>query len=157
MTHDITSRVQNFVEEILGGTPMYIVEVNVRGARGSRVVDVYVDSDEGVGVDELSRISRELGFLLDSEDVFDSKYNLNVSSPGLDRPLEPRQFRKMVGRELVIECANTEENPALVVGTLDDVKEDAFTLKLSTSEHPQGGDKLIPFERVREARVRLPW
>ncbi|MDX1545411.1 MAG: ribosome maturation factor RimP, partial [Rhodothermales bacterium] len=61
-------RVQALVEDILSGTAHFVVEVEVRGKPGSQSVSVYLDSDDALGVDELARISRELGFLLDTED-----------------------------------------------------------------------------------------
>ena len=159
MTQDVTTRLQELVREILPDPSLYVVEVDVRGARGSQVVDVYVDGDEGIGVDQLTKISRELGFLLDSEDIFDSKYNLNVSSPGIDRPLKaPRQFKKNIGRELVVEYREEESAPsAFATGTLQTADDEGLTLQLSSDEHPEGGDTKIPYVQVREARVRLPW
>ena len=158
-SHTAESQVQDLVKEALRGTSMYVVEVDVRGARGSQVVDVFVDADEGVGVDQLAKVSRDVGFLLETEDIFESKYNLNVSSPGLERPLQiPRQYRKNIGRELVVEYEpDGEESPAFAVGTLERADEDNFILELSDEEHPEGGTRQIPYSQVRTARIRLPW
>ena len=163
-TQTIDARVQDLVGEALRGTSMYVVEVDVRGARGSKVVDVFVDADEGVGVDQLAKVSRDVGFLLETEDIFESKYNLNVSSPGLERPLQiPRQYRKNIGRELVVEYTpdkderEDEKSSAFAVGTLEGADEDSITLALSDEEHPEGGTRQIPYSQVRTARIRLPW
>ena len=166
-TRRLPDRVRALAEEALQGRPLYVVEVEVRGARGSQVVDVYVDSDEGVSVDELAELSRELGFLMDTEEVIDTKYNLNVSSPGLDRPLRlPRQYRRYVGREVVVEyrpegapeaAPEQEQETRVAAGTVRAADEDGFRLELDPDEHAEGGTLALAYDRILEARPRLPW
>ena len=106
---DVTERVQALVEEVLAGSPHFIVELEVRGAPGSQAVDVFIDSDEGLGVDTLAEISREVAFLVEAEEVIAGHYRLNVSSPGVDRPLKlPRQYKKNVGRTLRVHYQKPE-------------------------------------------------
>lgn len=147
-------RIKEIVDEVLASSSAFVVEVEVRGSRGSRVVDIYVDSDEGIGIDELARISREIEFLLDTEEVIEGAYSLNVSSPGVDRPLAlPRQYRKNVGRPLRVHfrkadgSGNTETTGKLVA-----VDEDSIQLENS------GDDvRRIQFEDIIWAKVQLPW
>ena len=105
----VDARVKTLVEEVLAGSPHFLVDLEVRGARGSQAVDVFIDSDEGLGVGTLARISREVAFLLDTGEVIAGHYRLNVSSPGLDRPLKlPRQYKKNVGRALRVHYQKPE-------------------------------------------------
>ena len=69
----VDQRVQRIVEDVLVGTPLYVVEIIVRGVKGSRVVEVYVDSDDGLSVDALAKVSREVGFLLETEEVIEGR------------------------------------------------------------------------------------
>lgn len=151
---ETAQRVSELVEEVIGGSPVFVVEVSVRGTRGSRVVDVFVDSDEDLGVDELARISREVGFLLDVEDVIPGRHNLNVSSPGLDRPLAlPRQYRKHVGRTLRVHYAKEDgSGHTEVEGELRSVDDDAVEVAASDDDV-----RRIRFENVVWAKVQLPW
>ena len=66
---EVDARVKTLVEEVLAGSSHFLVELEVRGAPGSQAVDVFIDSDEGLGVDTLARISREVAFLFDAEEV----------------------------------------------------------------------------------------
>lgn len=168
MSNRVTERVRELAEEVVAASPVYVVEAKVRGARGSQVVEVFVDSESDLGVDELARISRELGFLMDSEDVIPDKYNLNVSTPGIDRPLaDPRQFRKNVGRDLFVQYDTDgvdEEEAPIVHGTLELADEQAIELaELKVSKDKErrktktGDVHRIPYGDIIEARVELPW
>lgn len=147
-------RVRGIVEEVIEGRGLYLVEVNLRGRKGSQVVDVYLDSEGELGVDTLAEVSREVGFLLDAEDVLPGRYNLNVSSPGLDRPLVlPRQFRKHLNRPLLVRYrAGEGAPPQKAEGELARVDDEAIELALS-----QGETLRIPFGDIEEAKVQLPW
>ncbi|NNF03236.1 MAG: ribosome maturation factor RimP [Rhodothermales bacterium] len=152
---DIRSRIERFAEEVLAENgDLYLVDVVVRGRKGSRVVEVYVDGDEGVGVDDLARLSREIGFLLETEDVIKGKYNLNVSSPGEDRSLKmPRQYRRHVGKPIDVKVAADEvDGEGLVSGVNRGVDGDVLRLETDNGEQIS-----IPLDQVESAKVKLPW
>ena len=144
----IEDRIGGLVESVIPGDSVYLVEVVVRGRQGSRVVEVYLDSDGGMGVDELARYSREVGFLLEAEDLVKGKYRLDVSSPGADRPLRlPRQLPKHVGRTLAVRTESGEE--------LKGVLKEASAGRLVLAGN--GEDVALDFDRIQEAKVVLPW
>ncbi len=150
VSDSISERVREIAEEVVRD-PLYIVEVNVRGQRGSRVVEVFVDSDEVLSVEDLASASREIGFMLETADVIDGKYNLNVSSPGADRPLTtPRHFIKNVGREVTVR--RSEPGSRLLTGTLAAADEEAFEIRFKNEE-----TKRIAYDDAKEVRVALPW
>ncbi len=142
-----------YVEEVIAERGYYLVDVEVRGHRGTRVVEVYLDAeDEDVELDGLAEVSRELGFLLDLEDVIDGAYKLEVSSPGVDRPLAGvRQFKKNVGRPLRVRY-DSEGKSEKIEGTLQDATED--TIEIETGA---GQTTRVPLTAVTEAKVVLPW
>lgn len=151
----VEGRIRDLVEEVIAGSPMYLVDLAVRGQKGSRVVEVFIDSDEGLSVDELARVSREVGFLIDTEDVIDDAYRLNVSSPGLDRPLAlPRQFKKNAGRPLEVRVQPPEEGAKAktLQGELAAADEEGIELKLANKE-----TRRIPYAHIARAKVLLPW
>ena len=140
----LEDRVRALAEEAAADTDLFVVDVEVRGYQGSRVVSVYADAEGGAGADDLARLSRSLGFALDTEDLVKGRYRLDVSSPGADRPLsDRRQYRQHVGRTLAV----TTADGATVEGELVSVSDDAIDL----------GGTPLPFDAVREARVVLPW
>ena len=80
-----------------------LVDVEVAGSRHSPTLRVYIDSHRGVNVDDCARVSRQLSALLDVEDPLPGHYTLEVSSPGLDRPLvKPEDFRRFVGETIKV-------------------------------------------------------
>lgn len=148
----LVTRVRAVVEEALEGSDLYLVDLVVRGQKGSRVVEVYLDSDAPLTVDTLGRMNREIGFLLDVEDVIDGKYNLNVSSPGVDRPLKmPRQYRKNIGRTLVLRYRPTPDEEKTIKGVLEEMEAEGICLR-EGKRHFR-----IPFADILDARVALPW
>jgi ribosome maturation factor RimP len=86
---------------------MDLESVRVSAAGRRRVLRVIVDSDRGVSLDDAAKVSRELSAALDRLDVMgDFPYTLEVSSPGVDRPLtEPRHWRRATGRMVKVAVA----------------------------------------------------
>ena len=154
MPTSVEERVRALVEEVLQGTPHFLVDLDVRGARGSQVATVYLDSDASMDLDTLARVSRDLEFLLETEEVFPSKYTLNVSSPGVDRPLKhPRQYRKNVGRSLHVHHRRADgEGNTDSRGTLTAADDAGVTLELAS-----GAEREIPYADILWAKVQLPW
>ena len=148
----LDDRVRALAEETVSDTDLYVVDVEVRGFKGSRVVSVYLDADGGAGVDDLATASRQLGFVLETEDVIDGKYKLEVSSPGATRPLQlARQYPRHVGRDLkVTYLVGADEVRA--TGELVAATDTTVTLQL-----PSGDALDIPFDDVVSAVVQLPW
>jgi ribosome maturation factor RimP len=150
---DLSAAVRALAEPIAREHGAFVVACEVRGHKGSRVVTLLVDTDDGIAIDDVERISRELGFVLDEEETIPGKYTLDVGSPGATRPLElPRQYYRHVGRTLAVryraaDGAQKAEGELVVVG------ESRFTLQ------PDGGaDALdVAFDDVIEAKVKLPW
>ena len=148
----IADRVRELTEEVITGTGYFLVDVQVRGHQGTRVVEVYIDSADEFGHDDIAVVSKELGFLLDVEDILEDSYKLEVSSPGIKRPLTmPQQYQKNVGRTLRVryEQDSTEE---IVVGDLMDATDERVELELSSGERLE-----LPYQSITQARVELPW
>ncbi len=152
-TNSLADRLHVFAEEAVVDTDIYVVGVDVRGRTGSRVVEVYVDRDEGIGVGDIAQTSRRLSFLLDTEDPIEGKYTLTVSSPGTNRSLALlRQYPRHIGREMRIVYTQDSED-VTVVGELDSVADDAISMAIPGLDQPTE----IPFSAIREALVLLPW
>ncbi|MEZ4698811.1 MAG: ribosome maturation factor RimP [Rhodothermales bacterium] len=149
----LTARVRKIIEEVISDPPFFLVEVSVRGREGARVVEVFVDQDEGISIDALADLSREIGFLLETEDVIKGRYHLNVSSPGADRPLgHPRQFRRHKGRPVRLVHRAEDGAEHTVRGVIGAAGEDDVELEIS-----EGQTRRFRYAEIAEARIELPW
>lgn len=141
--------VSDCVEKQLTGSEMFLVAIETRGHRGSRVIEVYLDADDSVRVGELARFSRALEAQLD--ELVDGGYKLEVSSPGADRPLtHSRQFAKHTGRKLKIRH-NEGEDVKVVIGELVEVEESGLILRTKSDTFS------VTFDNLVDGVVQLPW
>ncbi|MEX2601976.1 MAG: ribosome maturation factor RimP [Balneolaceae bacterium] len=127
---------------------LYIVDAEIKGNRDP-VIWLYVDSEEGdVQVESCTRISRELSFVLDAHEVMQGGYRLNISSPGLSRPLsDHRQYVKNRGRTIRVKYKNPDGYQKLE-GVLKEADDEGVTV---TSD--QGQDTLISYSEIVEAKI----
>jgi ribosome maturation factor RimP len=87
--------VTDFVEPLLQVQGFDLVELQLHQRKGRWLVRVFVDTEGGISLEDCHRLSLELGQVLDAEDLIPAPYVLEVSSPGLDRPLRTAQdFRR---------------------------------------------------------------
>jgi len=141
------------VEQCIAPPRAHLVDLQVRGESGGKIVEVFVDSEAGVTTELCADLSREIGSAIDMAGEIHGSYRLVVSSPGADRPLRfPWQYKKHVGRRVTV-VAKDEAGRRQLAGTLKQADEHGIWV-----ESP--GDKTasrIPFEEILEGRVQLPW
>ena len=127
-----------------------LVDVDWRGDRRRGVLRVAVDKPAGVGIEDCQRLSRELGDLLEAEAVIPQAYDLEVSSPGLDRQLrKEREFQWAVGKAVRCWLAGGEEH----AGRLAEVAPERLVLD-------RNGERVeLPRGVVTKARLDadVPW
>lgn len=99
----LLERVSALAEPLLENMGLELVDVEYKNEHGGWILRLYIDKPGGVTIDDCSDVSREFGTLLDVEDVMTGSYSLEVSSPGLDRPLvKERDFVKYAGSKAKI-------------------------------------------------------
>lgn len=141
-------RIKEIAEPLVIQEDLFLVDVEIKHAKLLEVW-VLVDSETGgVNVDVCSKISRELGFLIDAEEIFNGSYRLNVSSPGLGRPLtDRRQYVKNIGRTAKVKF-ESEGEYSTAEGVLEDVKETELVLLTGKDER-----KIIDFDQLVEIKI----
>jgi ribosome maturation factor RimP len=91
-------RIHHIVAPILQGMVMELVDLEFKPEGKGWVLRIFIDKDGGVTLDDCADVSREVGAVLEIEDVIEPSYRLEVSSPGLDRPLKtPRDYERFRG------------------------------------------------------------
>lgn len=126
----------------VGAAGLDLEEVDVRPAGRRRLVKIVVDGDGGVDLDAVARVSDAASRLLDESDVMGtSPYVLEVTSPGVDRPLtEPRHWRRAVGRLVVAPLAEGGQIEGRVVAADDEAVEiDVVQKGRGKGAGPKGG------------------
>jgi len=129
MSTDIQSKIEELSATLADEKGLFLVDVEIKHGKETTVW-VYLDAeDRGVSLDEFAEISNELGFLIEAHEVFENRYRLNVSSPGLSRPLaDKRQYPKNVGRKARVKYKRNNEY-ITVEGELITVEDDVITVK----------------------------
>lgn len=92
---------------------------------------LYIDHPDGVNVDHCALVSREVGAILDVEDPIPNEYNLEVSSPGLDRPLfTPEHFAKVIGQKVEVKLAIPQDGRRKFKGALIAIEDDMLVIEV---------------------------
>ncbi len=133
---------------------MEIVDIELRheGSRSGRVLRLYLDKEGGPNVDDLSRVSHELSELLDSENVVDGTYTLEVSSPGINRPLRRREhFFRFIGKRIRVRTRDMIEGRRSFLGMLEEVETEKITLE------QEGVRYQIPFSNIEKSNYEHDW
>lgn len=106
-----------------------IVQVQYRREHVGWTLRIFIDHPNGINVTDCENFSRELSHLLDLEDLIPSNYNLEVSSPGLDRPLiKPDDFDRFAGSEITLKTRNSVEGKNHFRGKLDGFQNNMIVL-----------------------------
>ena len=150
MAETISKQVEAIALPVLVELGLELVEVQYRREQNGWVLRLIIDKQEGVSLDDCTAASREIGQLLDIEDFIDQAYNLEVSSPGLDRPLKSMaDFQRFVGRKAKIKTDEPIGGERVFVGRIQQTSGDTIILEI-------GGPELrIPFEQVSKARLEV--
>jgi ribosome maturation factor RimP len=134
------------------GLEIIDIELRPEGSRGGRVLRLYLDKDGGPNMEELSQVSRELGALLDEHDIVEGAYTLEVSSPGINRPLKsPEHFKRFIGKRVRVRTRELIQGRRSFLGPLLDVSTDRITVN-------QDGTRFeIPFAIIEKSNYEHDW
>ncbi|MCH9031015.1 MAG: ribosome maturation factor RimP [candidate division Zixibacteria bacterium] len=133
VSEELKERIASDLETILADSGFELVEVKLaRFGRNSRL-QLFVDSEKGVTLDNCVTISRLLSPVIEQNDYFESEYTLEVSSPGVDRPLKTeRDFKRKLGRLVRIEFLDATKST--LQGTLSSVENGVARFEIDGSE-----------------------
>jgi ribosome maturation factor RimP len=134
---DVIERVRGLAGRVAGSYGLEIYDVQYRREGPGMVLRVRIDRpwdgrsassvDDGVSVEDCARVSRDLGALLDVEDVVAAAYTLEISSPGLDRPLrQAEDYRRFAGRRAKLVMREAVDGQMFFKGRLDGIDADGI-------------------------------
>jgi ribosome maturation factor RimP len=141
------------VNESVKACGAHVIDLVMRGDPRRPVVEVYVDAEGAVTTELCSDISRKIAAGIDAGGFLASTYRLEVSSPGIERPLKFEwQYRKHIGRDLHITRQTPGEAPREVVGTLLAADDAGVQVRATTGEEMH-----LLFADILETKVMPPW
>ncbi len=128
------------------GCELWGVEYRVQGRRA--LLRIYIDRAEGVSLEDCERVSRQASSVLDVEDPIRSEYTLEVSSPGMDRPLFTlSQFERSVGERVQVRLRSAFDGRRKYTGLLKAVENEELILEVDNEEY------VLPIETIDKANV----
>ncbi len=128
---DIAQRAEQLLEEPLQHHGFELVACEWTTDQGRPTLRVFVDREGGVGIQDCVRLSGTVGDLLDVEELIDARYHLEISSPGLDRPLrKERDFERVVGEQIKVRTFEAQDGRRNYKGTLEAVDDGIATIRV---------------------------
>jgi ribosome maturation factor RimP len=151
---DPVDRVVRVAKPILWSLGLELVEVSIVGRHSRTVVRIFIDRPEGVTLEDCERAHRALNPALDVADPFPYAYTLEVSSPGLDRPLKRAEdYRRLQGKRVSLKLKDPHRDQWRITGRIVAVDEDAVTV---TVEGKQAEEEVrCEFGRIIRARQEV--
>jgi len=152
MLEKIMEHVRAIAEPILLNEGMELIEIQYRRESKGWVLRLYIDKGGGVTLDDCTRISQEVGRSLDVEDFISTPYTLEVSSPGLPRPLKKeKDFMKYRNHMIKVKTFNPIENRRRFKGKLLGVSENLIEIEIDREIFQ------IPLSNVAKANLEINW
>ncbi|ANA40419.1 MULTISPECIES: ribosome maturation factor RimP [Geobacter] len=153
---DVVSRITVVAEQLLAPQGLELVEAEYKREGRQMVLRLFIDKPEGVTLDDCAAVSRELSEILDVEDVIREHYMLEVSSPGLNRPLKKEaDYERYAGRLVKVRTfellADEEGNRRKTfLGDLVGLSDGVVTLTLR-----EGQLARIPLDKIAKANLEF--
>ena len=148
------ARIWEMVAPLAASEGLEIVDIELKheGSRSGRVLRLYLDKEGGPNMDELSRVSRGLSDLLDVNDVVEGAFTLEVSSPGVNRPLQrPEHFARFVGKKVRVRTREMINGRRSFLGSLLEVTLDKIAV------NQDGARWEIPFALIEKSNYEHDW
>lgn len=147
-------RVRRAVNGVVAREGFELLDVELAIDRGQNILRIYIDTvppgtkERGVTVEHCQHVSRVVGDLLDVEDIIDSEYNLEVSSPGIFRPLtKPEHFERAKGERIKVKTYEKMDGRKVFTGILKNKSEGELVIEID------GKDFLVPVQNIAKANL----
>jgi ribosome maturation factor RimP len=145
--HEIVQRVEALATPLIEEEGAELWGVDLRAEGSGWVLRLALDREGGVSLDELTRVHRQLSDLLDVHDLIPWRYTLEVSSPGINRPLvRPQHYRRYLGQRVRVQTRDLHQGRRTFVGILQDVGPSSIRLR-----DAEVGEVEISWENIRKA------
>ncbi len=144
----LSEQISALASESIQYPEVFLVDIEIKGDSRNPLVWVYLESEKGgINLDECAEISRKLQFLIEAHEIFKGNFTLNVSSPGLDRPLKDlRQYKINRNRHARIRV-KSDEKAKTIEGIIKEVSDSEVTLETKNE------NVVLPFDKIIETKI----
>ncbi|MCX8012444.1 MAG: ribosome maturation factor RimP [Desulfobacterota bacterium] len=144
----LIEKTREIVIPIIHRFNLKLIDIEYIVQKGRKIIRIIIDKDTGVTLDDCAKVSREIGYILDINDLFPSSYNLEVSSPGVERPLKTlNDFEKFTGRKIFIKTTELFQGRKNFKGCLKKVEGETIQLE----EEKRLWE--LPFRQIQQAKL----
>ncbi len=145
----VGARAEELIRGIVESEGLELVHVTYLDKGAASVLRIYIDKSSGVNLADCQKISRHVGVLLDVEDLIPHRYTLEVSSPGIERPLfSAADFERFAGREVRVVSREKVNDRRNFMGILVGLSEDGIV------EIDCGGERVqLPYDQIKKANL----
>lgn len=146
---ELLRRIRVMVSDIFNENGIELVELTYRKEGSVKVLRILADTENGITVDECAKMNEVVGEALDREDFMDENYILEISSPGLDRPLKTKNdFARMKGKRIRVRTFVPIYEKKEFVGTLETIDDEGVTVFVKDAKSVK-----IPLDKISKATL----
>jgi ribosome maturation factor RimP len=143
------SDLESDISAILLQENAVLIDLSLKNLGGNPIIQVFADNEKGINANELAEINRKISKIIDEKEDFPKNYRLDISSPGVDRPLiYPWQYNRNIGRHLEVTFKDEDEQKT-VTGTLESIDDQKILLQTSKQKLE------ITFPQIIKAIVQI--
>ena len=136
------------IEPVVEGLGYECVGIEYNSHPKHGFLRIFIDSEQGVGMEDCTKVSHQVSGVLDVEDPISGEYNLEVSSPGMDRPLfNLKQFEQFIGHTVQVNLFKPVQGRRKITGLIEKVEDDDVYLQ------QDGQVYKVPFQAMTKARL----
>ncbi|MFH1856712.1 MAG: ribosome maturation factor RimP [Candidatus Omnitrophota bacterium] len=152
MEKTIIDKIMEIVKKTLDAFDFQLVELYFKKGRSKEFIKVLIDKAEGgITSKECVKANKEISLALDNSGVLTQSYVLEVSSPGIDRPLVTKEdFQRKKGKKVKIE---TTESLKGIAGAIVDVTDEAVIIEKEENKEREN----VPFKLIKKAKIKIEW
>lgn len=150
--HDITAKIEDVIRPVLAEQEVELVDLEIKGSIRNPVIKIFVDEPGGISIARCVALSRELNQVLEFAAILQGNFRLEVSSPGIDRPLKKASdFARNVGRMVKVTYTTAETGTQTHTGKIVHVADDSVTILVD------GEEIMLSVAQIESAQIQIQW
>ena len=145
-------RLEEYIEKICNDLGLIFVDASIHGHNKKQNIKIIADTEEGITLEECHKLSREISDIIFRKDLIFGDYRLDVSSPGLEKPLQHEyEYKRNIGRNLIVNYNDENGNLQEIIGELISLNGSAITLAVKKNNFT------IKLSDINKAKIKLKW